>query len=304
MRSVPVGSLSPAQAHPSDYPLYGGVSGTRLPCPIYELSEGVVLRSTYAHVLAPYMLSFNRRTPETPFGEPWKPACGGLGFDIEFEIEIPKGDRPTNFTRINTIWWIASLIRLHQAIGLRVPVVSSLSFSAIAGAEEEPILWPVEMSPRQWIFDRTPNAVIEASTLDWLRAHWQSAATLMDTPTFNVAFQAFDQAMWSHPIGSALMMIWASVEALIRPGDQDITRTLASCIAAYLESPGAQRDRLFTTIRDLYQLRGYTAHAAEPPGEQTIRQTFGVARRCIIRAFEQCALPDVKLLIAKWEQKL
>jgi hypothetical protein len=183
-------------------------------------------------------------------------------------------------------------------------VVSSLSFSAIAGAEEEPTLWPVEMSPLQWIFVRTPNAVIEASTLDWLKVHWQSAATLMDTPTFNVAFQAFDQAIWSHPIGSALMMIWASVEALIRPGDQDITRTLASCIAAYLEPPGAQRDRLFTTIRGLYQLRGYTAHAAEPPTDETIRKTFAVARLCFIRAFEQCALPDAQLLMAKWKQKL
>jgi hypothetical protein len=304
MSFIPIGSLSPTQAHPSDYPLYGGISGTRLPCPTYELSDGVFLRSTYAHVFAPYMLSLSRRTSETPFGEPWKPASGGLGFDIEFEIEIPKGERPTNFTRINTIWWIASLIRLHQAIGLRVPVVSSMSFSTIAGAKDEPILWPIEMSPRQWIFDRTSNATIHASTLDWLKVHWQSAATLMDSPSFNVAFQAFDQAMWSHPIGSALMMIWASVEALIRPGDQDITRTLCSCIAAYLEPPGTQRDRLFTTIRDLYKMRGFTAHAAEPPDEQTIRQTFEVVRRCFIRAFEQCVPPDSQSLMHNWKQKL
>lgn len=304
MSPIPIESLSRAPAHPSDYTLFGGVSGTRLSCPIYELSEGVVLRGTYAHVFAPYMLSLNRRTPETRFGEPWKAASGGLGFDIEFEIEIPLGERPTNFTRINTIWWIASLIRLHQAIGLRVPVVSSISFSTIAAARDEPILWPVEMSPRQWIFDRTPGTEIQESTLQWLKTHWQSAATLMDTPAFNVAFQAFDQAMWSHPIGSALLMIWASVEALIRPGDKDITRTLASCIATYLEPPGAKRERLFTIVRDLYRLRGFTVHAAEPPTEQTIRQTFAVVRRCYIRAFEQCTLPDAQLLIHKWKHKL
>lgn len=304
MRSIPIGSLNRAEAHPSDYTLYGGVSGTRLPCPIYELTDGVVLRNTYAHVFAPYLLSLNRRTPETPFGEPWKPASGGLGFDIELEMEIPKGDRPTNFTRINTIWWIASLIRLHQAIGLRVPVVSSMSFSTIAEGGEQPILWPVEMSPRQWIFDRMPNVDIQVSTLDWLKTHWRSAAVLMDIPGFNAAFQAFDQAMWSHPIGSALMLIWASVEALIRPGDKDITRTLASCIAAYLEPPGTGRDRLFTTVRDLYRLRGFTAHAAEPPAEQTIQKTFAVVRRCFIRAFEQCVLPDAQSLTQKWKQKL
>jgi hypothetical protein len=125
----------------------------------------------------------------------------------------------------------------------------------------------------------------------------------MDVPTFNVAFQAFDQASWSHPIGSALLQLWSAVEALFRPGSRDIGRTLSKCVATYLEGPGAKRDSLFTHTRDLYERRGLTAHAAEPPDAETAIHTFALARKCFIRAFQECKLPSAKLLIDSWTSK-
>ena len=289
--------------HPSDVPLYGGVSGAFLPAPSFELAEGIRLQSTYAHIMAPYILAFGRAAEGSPHPGPWKSASGGLGFDIEFEIVVPLGDRPTNFTRLNTIWWIAALIRLKQPCGLRVPVISTASFSVIAHEIEEPTFWPVEMTPRRLNYIGGQANVLEISTLNWLAGHWQHSSGLMDIPSFNAAFQAFDQASWSHDVGSALLMLWASIEALFRPGGRDIARTLSVSIACYLEGPGGSRDRLFTRVRDLYKLRGSTAHAAITPDLQASGAVFEIARQCFIKAFDQCILPDASALLIDWKSK-
>lgn len=294
---------SQEQAHPSDFTLYGGVSGMRLGKPAHELSHGVVLRSTYAHIMAPYILAFTPAPKGKPHPGPWKAASGGIGFDIEMEIEIPKGDKPTNFTRLNTIWWIVALIRLHQPTGLRVPLVSNQSFSSILKASEEPIFWPIEMAPRQWTFDTIPNPTLEPATLDWLKTYWQSTAKLMDVPSLNAAFQAYDQAVWSYPIGSALLMVWSSIEAMFRPGGRDIARTLSICVASYLEPPGTRRDALFTKVRDLYQKRGLTVHSAASPDDRTAAETFAIGRRCFIRVFEHQVLPNADSLLLNWRAK-
>ena len=253
--------------------------------------------------MAPYLLAFKRPPAGGHHPAPWKAASGGIGFDITLEIFIPKGDRPTNFTRINTIWWIAALMRLLQPTGLRVPVISTMSFAEISESPEEPNFRPMEMSPRQWVLGGESDSVLSSQSLHWLKDYWQSASTLMDTPSFNVAFQALDQASWSHTIGGALLMLWSSVEALIRPGTRDIACTLSKCVATYLEKPGARRDRLFTTTRRLYERRGLTAHAAEPPDSVTVKDTFAIARRSFLRAFQDGALPERKLLLERWTSR-
>jgi len=289
--------------HPSDVPLYGGVSGAFLPIPSFELTEGIRLQRTYAHVMAPYILAFGRAAEGSPHPGPWKSASGGLGFDIEFEIVVPLGDRPTNFTRLNTIWWIAALIRLNQPCDLRVPVISTESFSIIAQELKEPTFWPIEMTPRRLTYIGGQTNTLELRTLKWLADHWQRSSSLMDIPSFNAAFQAFDQASWSHDVGSALLMLWAAIEALFRPGNRDIARTLSICIACYLEGPDASRDRLFARVRDLYKLRGSTAHAAVTPQTQTASAVFEIGRRCFIKAFDQCILPEASGLLNKWKSK-
>jgi hypothetical protein len=157
--------------HRSNVDLYGAVSGIRMDLPTFDLSEGVSLSSTYAHVMAPYLMAFKRPPPGEHHPAPWKPAGGGLGFDVTLEIFIPNGDQSTNFTRINTIWWIVALMRLLQPGGLRVPVFSTQSFSKIIGSNEEPTLWPMEMAPRQWIFDTDSDPILSPETLEWLKKH-------------------------------------------------------------------------------------------------------------------------------------
>lgn len=76
--------------------LFGGISGAVLPVDEFEICDGLVLRKTYAHVMSPYILAFHRpeRAGQHHPG-PWKSAQGGSGMDVEIEIALHEGVRPT-----------------------------------------------------------------------------------------------------------------------------------------------------------------------------------------------------------------
>lgn len=116
---------------PHEVDLFAGLAGIRLDQPEFEIGGGLVLRQTYAHVMGPYLLAFAPAQPGAPHPGPWRSTKGGgIGFDIHVELALPRDQQPTSFDRLNTLWWIVALLRLRQAVGIRVPVVSDTSFSA------------------------------------------------------------------------------------------------------------------------------------------------------------------------------
>jgi hypothetical protein len=44
--------------NPEHAPLYGGISGLPVSVPEFVLCDGLVVRETYAHVMAPYLMAF------------------------------------------------------------------------------------------------------------------------------------------------------------------------------------------------------------------------------------------------------
>ena len=130
--------------------------------------------------------------------------------------------------------------------------MSDVSFSTIADGPIEPSLWPIETLPRQFRTVSDPPQTIENEHLLWVREAFGPGAELMDDPAFGRAFQTFDAAIWAHTAGSALVTIWAALETLIQPGKQQITKRLASSLAALLEPPGPMRNRLFGRAKSLY----------------------------------------------------
>lgn len=288
-----------------DAPLFGGLTGASLGVNEFEVCEGLVLRKTYAHVMSPFLLAFRR--PERPGQHhpgPWKATRGGLWLDVEIEVALHRGVRPTGFDRLNTLWWTLALLRLSSGSALRMPVVSTSSFSTIAGSPIEPDLWPVETLPRQFQTVPDPPNVISEEHLRWVRDVFERASELMLTKSaFGRAFQTFDAAIWAHSAGSAIVMIWAALETLIRPGRRNITKNLASSLAAFLEPPGADRDRLFQLVSSLYGARGGSAHASRSPEAQHLMESFQVSRRSFIACLENHELPDNTRLLKKWQMK-
>ena len=289
---------------PENASLFGGVAGAVLSVDEFEICDGLVLRKTYAHVMSPYMLAFRRpeRAGQHHPG-PWNPARGGVWMDVEIEIAFQQGARPTGFDRLNTLWWILALLRLSSGAPLKLPIVSDVSFSVIAEGSIEPSLWPIETPPRQYRTVPDPPQTIGNEHLLWMREAFSPGAELMNDPAFGRAFRTFDGAIWAHSAGSALVTIWAALETLIRPGQSQITKRLASSLAALLEPPGPGRNRLFGHVKSLYEARGGSAHASRTPEAQQLLSSFEIGRQAFISCIDRRALPKVAELQEMWRQE-
>ncbi|HEX6978277.1 MAG TPA: hypothetical protein VF342_03170 [Alphaproteobacteria bacterium] len=306
-RKIEEGTFEPERpppAHPERVPLYGGISGLPLAIPEFVLCDGLVIRETFAHVMAPYLMAFAKpKKRGAPHPSPWKAARGGLGFDITVEVALAQSSRPTGLDRLNTLWWVLALLRLKTGAPLRMPVVSDIAFAAIPSSSVEPNLWTIEMPPRQFRTIRHPPKEILTEHLEWVRDTLVAGAPLLDDAGFNRAFQTFDSAIWAHSPGSAVIMAWASLETLFRPGRRQITKTLASCIAAFLYPAGPERDRAYQWIERLYEARGNAAHAAQVPEAQQLLDSFELARRSLSKCLDSRSLPEAEELLARWKER-
>ena len=290
--------------NPENVSLFGGLAGATLGVDEFEVCEGLVLRQTYAHLMSPYILAFRRpERADQHHPGPWKTTRGGAWFDIEIEVALREGVRPTGFDRLNTLWWLLALLRISTGSRLRMPVVSDTSFSGIAKSSIEPTLWPIETLPRQFHTVPDPPEVIAEKHLLWVRQAFIHGSKLMDDQVFGRAFQTFDSVIWAHSAGSAIVMIWATLETLIRPGRSNITKRLASSLAALLEPAGSERERLFQRLTSLYEARGNSAHASRSPEAQQLLKSFEVARQAFIICIENRKLPDSETLHEMWRLK-
>ena len=184
-----------------------------------------------------------------------------------------------------------------------MPVVSDTAFSGIVESSAEPTLWPIETLPRQLHTMPDPPEVIGEKELLWVRQAFGPGSELMNDEAFGRAFQTFDDVIWAHSPGSAIVMTWAALETLISPGRFDIAKKLASSLAALLEPLGAKRERLFQQLKLLYETRGSSAHASRSPEAQQLFESLGVARRAFIACIDNRELPKAETLLKMWRLK-
>jgi hypothetical protein len=219
------------------------------------------------------------------------------------EVALAQDARPTNIDRLNTLWWVLALLRPITGAPLRMPVISDIAFAKVPQSSVEPNLWTIEMPPVQLRTSRNQPTEVRLEHLEWVRDILVSGELLMRDPAFNRAFQTFDSAIWAHSLGSAVIMAWACLETLFRPGRRHITKTLSTCIATFLHPPGPDRDRAFQRIELLYEARGSATHDAQAPEVEQLLDSFGLARRALARCFELHALPDADELLQRWKDR-
>jgi Apea-like HEPN len=139
--------------------------------------------------------------------------------------------------------------------------------------------------------------------LKWVQASLLPGARLMDIDHFNRAVQTFDTIIWAHSSGNAIVMLWAALEALFRPGRANVTKTLAACMATFLYPPGGGRDRMYQKVERLYEARGSAAHNSQVPATEQLRDSFLIAGQCITKCIESAKLPDPQELASQWKER-
>jgi hypothetical protein len=184
-----------------------------------------------------------------------------------------------------------------------MPVVSDTAFSAIPSSAEEPTLWTIEMPPSQLRLSPNEREEVSLQELEWVRSTLVDGEVLARDPVFNRAFVTFDSVRWSHSLQSALIMSWAAVETLFRQGRNQVTKTLGSSMATFLNPPGPARDAAYAQIVRLYETRGSAAHDSQLPEEEQLLQTFALARLSLIKCLDLRQLPSRDDLLTKWKAR-
>jgi hypothetical protein len=272
--------------------LHAGIAGVAMAVDQFELGEGLVLRKTYAHFMAPFLMSFARRKERGPDPTPWSAVSDGLSIDIEIELYVPDTfHKPQFFNRLNTVWWIASLIRLRGAFAAHVPVIADRPFTEIASAWKEAKSFPIEWLPRQLL--RQPDlTLLSLADLEWLKHTWLTGGHLMNERKFNDAFQAVNAAGAMPTPAVALLAVWGALEHLFSPAKQELRFRVSANIASYLEKPGAGRLDLHRKLMKLYDARSGVAHGPNLKSPDAWPETYAIANRVLMKMLAVGRVPS------------
>jgi hypothetical protein len=275
--------------------LFVGISGVGCEVDSFDLGSGVSLRTTYAHLMAPFMMAFAR--PEKPgkhHPTPWAAVSGGLAFDISVELTIPS-DLTSSLPCENTTvaWWIVALLRLRTGSRLRASVLSNYPLTKDAACSKDLHIQPLEVAPYQLMLDPEAKAQISVRDLEWTRDNWLSSLGLLeDSPKFSILVESLNQAAFNHRTQLALLMLWTGLEEVFSPSKTELRYRISSLIASYLEPPGQSRLTRQKAVAKLYDSRSDAAHGRGNTTVEPLWETYYLAREAVLKIIEEKHAPS------------
>lgn len=258
-----------------------------------DLGHGLVLQKTYAHFMAPFIMAFAPAEKGRPHPAPWSSVSNGLGIDIYIQLYVPSSfDLKNFFDRLNTVWWIAALMRLRGASRAHVPVIADRPFADIPANWKDARILPIEVLPRR-LADDSGISELSEDDLQWLKDVWVHGGHLMDkSPKFNDVFQAFDSAGAMPTRAVSLLALWGALEHLFSPSKQELRFRVSANIAAYLERPGPARLALHQQLLKLYDARSTVAHGTRLKTPDAWSETYTVANRVLMTMLMRGEVPS------------
>lgn len=273
--------------------MYGGIAGVQLPVESFMIGEGIELRRTYCHLFSTNMTAFSRPGPEGFHPAPWKAAKGGWSYDIEVEICAPaQTPLGSSFDATETIWWIASLLRLARYPFLSVPVISNQSFRDIPMSVEEPVLTPFETEGRIFGPSADEGCALDTDNLAWVADNWLKAGKMLNNnPKFYSAFKAFDSATVRGRVSASMLALWGGIEQLFAPSAGELRFRVSALLASFLQPSGAARLELYKQILKLYNERSVAAHTAADVEIGPLVETYVMMRNALVRMIDEGKVP-------------
>jgi hypothetical protein len=277
-------------------PIFGGISGAKLPVAEYDLGSGAVLRATYAHVMAPFMMAFSPAKPGKHHPTPWSAVSGGLAHDVHIELKIETTGDPEWLVGTQALWWIVALMRLKSSWILSAPVFADRSFQEIPKSNG------ARLFPFEFIYRRKTQADVETidlaiDDLAWVAKTWKKAAFLFQRErNFAQAFQAFDYSTTVEIPALALLTLWGALEQLFSPSHQELRFRVSALIACYVNEPGEDRLEFYKDLVRLYGQRSLAAHTAKGVEAKAAQETFAVMRHVLLKMISENSVPSQEFL--------
>lgn len=281
--------------------MYLGLSGLDLGGRVFELGEGIQLRSTFAHVFSSDILAFERPATPTSFHPgPWQAVSHKPGIDILAELYIPKEYTNSRLSNLEAGHTIISLLRLWADPQITIQVLTQVPVAKLKerqskdGGEFVALLY----SRRERHINIaliTNDRVLDG--IEWVVDHWKDAVELRGlSPEFNLALDTFDNAQCIPSTAMALVSIWGALEAIFSPHKAELVFRVSAQLAAFLEPRGIGRLKKQKEIVKLYNLRSAAAHGSPKHGGDDLVTTLELLRIAIIRMIERKVVPDKDML--------
>lgn len=280
--------------------IYGGLSRIEMSIDEFLITDGVILRKTYAHLFAPFMTAFSPPLEKHRLkihGGPIKAAKGGIAFDVLVEIEVKSEYKFDDiFQQEEIIWVVSALLRIAGHPYIINSTISDTSFNKIKDESVEPIIYPNEIKFR--IFAPTKdNPVISEHDLEWMKTYFEQVLKLMkENQKFYHAFKAFDSSTIEGKTSLALLSIWGAIEQLFSPNTGELKYRVSSNLAAFLYERGEERLKAFKEISKLYNERSVAAHTSKDVDYSPVVSSFVYFRNALIKIIEDGKVPSQEYL--------
>jgi hypothetical protein len=279
----------------SEDPFYVGLAGIKIEGGEIDLGMGRLLRPTFAHLMAPFLMAFAPAPPGCPHPAPWKAASGGLGWDIQAEIEIPHISGASLEDRLTLVRTVVSLIRLWACPSTLAPVISTIRFATAATAPDNTAHFlPFEIEPMHMRLKSASGRSLSYQSLEWITNSLPKTIVLVDQhKELDMAIVALDRSQFVREPAQILMSLWAALEAIFSPDKAaELKFRVAARIACYLEPAGAGRLELYNKVRKLYDARSAAAHgSSKSKPEFSLIETYFDLRRALIQIIDRNHFP-------------
>lgn len=274
--------------------MYVGLAGIEWDGGQVDLGHGVLLRKTYAHLMAPFMVAFFPAPEGKPHPAPWRAARGGFAFDVTLELEISANVWQSPEERMQVAQTVVDLMRFGVSPKISMPIVSNVAFASAADLPDRTSVFiPVEIEPRWFSLASDRDGPMLPNELAWVTDHWKAALELKrQHAEFRNAVDALSRGQFVRNQSLTLVSLWAALESMFSPSTTELRFRVAVLIASFLEPPGAKRRALHKRVMDLYDHRSAAAHGKPKNDADGLLQTFELLRCVVLKIIQNGRVPS------------
>ncbi|MGR9231953.1 hypothetical protein ACU8NU_10350 [Rhizobium leguminosarum] len=272
--------------------LYIGLSNIELDRRI-EISRGISIESTFAHLMSPMVLAFAKPLDGGPHPGPWKPVLGGSGADITAQIRIPLSAGADEGACLVTGSIIVSLLRLRCDPSIVMTAASRIPFEKLKDAPDGtvPVL-ALETRPRHFSLRNSDDEKTDGTGIEWVASKFETVMKLRSAhQEFHIASSALDAGQFIPNDALALISLWGALEALFSPSTSELKFRVSALIAAYLHDPGQERAEAQKRIAALYDKRSAAAHGKPRHVPDDLVASFNLLRSCLMKMINEGGVP-------------
>ena len=282
----------------SDPDLYVGISGVDLESSEIDFGQGIILRSSFAHVFSTDVLGFARPVwPSKIHPGPWQASSRRPGIDITAELQIPATYKHHALSARDVAFTIVTLLRLWSDPTLAVQILADRPIEALKDlkyrSDDHDAPAAQLLAFRERTFDIGP--VTREGLLDstsWVVDNWEAVLDLRASrPEFELAVATFENAQYIPSTAMMLVSLWGALEAVFSSNSAELRFRVSTYIAAYLEPRGEGRLRKQREVAKLYDARSAAAHGTPKHCNDDLLKTFELLRHAILRMIDDRAVP-------------